>query len=391
MKRDPRPPKGTPSEPNPPEPTPSEPIPSDGPESQPGSGEGQPRGGHRAWLGRGGCRRAWLGRGAATEPDATDQLATDRRVERRRVATAAGWLGLAALLALGGAGIVSATSRPPVAGARPELTWVADRTLGPELVGATGDLGVLSDDVDALGEIGRTALTSLIDRDTAGLRKAIADGETQLTTIADATDKLRARLDAIPGIGPDDPTRIGTSLRIRYDRLVAALSATDGLSESWSALTSGSLAAIELTTSLAEHDKQVADAAALGRKFKYKQALALLDKADAALASSRKLRDRLANTTDVSILTRWIDRNAAFDAAARKVWSTLVKSKGKITDPVRTAFDELRAAQAALPPDSRAMIVIMSDVARGGLNQAVIAIEEARGRLSTATDALGGG
>ena len=33
----------------------------------------------------------------------------------------------------------------------------------------------------------------------------------------------------------------------------------------------------------------------------------------------------------------------------------------------------------------------MADVARGGLNQAVIAIEEARGRLSAAADALGGG
>ena len=33
----------------------------------------------------------------------------------------------------------------------------------------------------------------------------------------------------------------------------------------------------------------------------------------------------------------------------------------------------------------------MADVARGGLNQAVIGIEEVRGRLSAAADALGGG
>ena len=45
----------------------------------------------------------------------------------------------------------------------------------------------------------------------------------------------------------------------------------------------------------------------------------MLDKADAALARSRVLRDRLANTTDVTILTRWIDRNAAYDAAVRKL------------------------------------------------------------------------
>ena len=86
----------------------------------------------------------------------------------------------------------------------------------------------------------------------------------------------------------------------------------------------------------------------------------------------------------------WKFTRARFSPAVRKVWTMLVKSKGKINKDVRTAFDELRTAQAALPPDSRAMIIIMAEVARGGLNQAVIAIEEARGRLSAATDAHGG-
>jgi hypothetical protein len=325
------------------------------------------------------------------DPSPIETISPLRRAQLGRVAGTAGWTALALLLALGGAGIVSATSRPPVAGARPELTWAADRALEPELVGATGELVALSEDVDKLGEVGRRALTSLVDRDTAGLRTAIADGESQLTTIGETTEILRARLGAIPGIGPDDPTRIGTGLRVRYDRLVSALAATDGLAESWSALTAGSLAAIQLTTSLAEHDEQAQQAATLGRKFQYQNALAVLDKADAALAQSRQLKDRLAKTTDVGILTRWIDRNAAFDTAVRKVWTALIKSKGKITTAVRSAFDELRKAQAELPPDNRAMVVIMSDVARGGLNQAVIAIEQARGRLSSAADALGGG
>lgn len=333
---------------------------------------------------------AWAPPAALTpEPERPPRRRPPPRV--RRAAGAAGWLAMATLIALGGAGIVTATNRPPVAGARPELTWTVDKALEPELAAATSDLGALSDDVDAFGDIGREALTKLVDRDTAGLQKTIVDGENQLALIAEATAKLRARLGAIPGIGPDDPTRIGTTLRVRYDRLTSALSATDGLAGSWAALTGGSVAAIDLTTSLAEHDTRAAEAAKLGRKFEYKKALAVLDKADAALARSRQLRDRLANTTDVDILTRWIDRNAAFDGAVRKVWTLLVKSKGKITADVRAAFEELRSAQAALPPDSRAMIVIMADVARGGLNQAVIGIEEARGRLSAATEALGGG
>ena len=310
---------------------------------------------------------------------------------RRRLAAAIGWFVLALLFALGGAGLINAANPPPVAGSRPELTLVADLAIEPALKAAAGDLSALSDDVDDLGTIGRTALTALVDRDTTGLSKATADGKTQLALIADATDALRAQLAAIPGIGPDDRTRIGTSLRIRYDALVAALAATDGLSSSWSSLTQGSIAATELTDSLARHDTEAVAAGTLGRKGEYKKALARLDTADKALATSGQLRDKLATTTDVSILTRWIDRNAAYDAALRKTWTLLSKSKGRVTPEVETAFTEMRAAQAELPADSRALVVIMSDVARGGLNQAVIEIEQARGRLSAAAESLGGG
>ena len=243
---------------------------------------------------------------------------------------------------------------------------------------------MLTDDVDALGTIGRHALTALVDRDTAALRAATDEGKAQLDVIAEATAALRTRLEAIPGIGPDDAIRIGPSLRARYDRLVSALSATDGLDASWTALTRGSLAAIELTTSLAAHDTETAAAGSLGRKGQYKKALAGLDRADRALATSRALRDKLAITTEVAILTRWIDLNAAYDAALRKTWTLLSKSKGKVTKAIRAAFAELTAAQAKLPPDSRAMIVIMADVARGGLNQAVISIEDARRELAAA-------
>lgn len=109
------------------------------------------------------------------------------------------------------------------------------------------------------------------------------------------------------------------------------------------------------------------------------------------MTASSQLRDKLSNTTDVSILTRWIDRNATYDTALRKTWTLLEKSKGRVTKAVETAFEELRTAQAALPADGRALVVIMADVARGGLNQAVIEIEQARGRLSAAAESLGGG
>jgi hypothetical protein len=309
----------------------------------------------------------------------------------RRIAADIGWLVLAAAVAFGGAGLVTAADRLPTTGARPELTWAADVALTPQLDAAASDLSVLTDDVDALGTIGRHALTSLVDRDTAALRAATDEGKAQLDVIAEATAALRTRLAAISGIGPDDPTRIGTSLRARFDRLASALSATDGLDASWTDLTRGSLAAIDLTTSLAAHDTETAAAGSLGRKGQYKKALAGLDRADQALAASVAMRDKLAITTDVAILTRWIDLNATYDAALRKTWTLLSKSKGKVTKAIRAAFAELTAAQAQLPPDSRALIVIMADVARGGLNEAVISIENARRELDAAAGPLGGG
>ena len=50
----------------------------------------------------------------------------------------------------------------------------------------------------------------------------------------------------------------------------------------------------------------------------------------------------------------------------------------------RAAFAAERRAYERLPGDTRALIVIMADVAQGGLNQAVISIEVARGELERA-------
>jgi hypothetical protein len=104
------------------------------------------------------------------------------------------------------------------------------------------------------------------------------------------------------------------------------------------------------------------------------------------IEQARGLRDNLAGSTDVATLTAWIDTNAAYDAALRRLYDALSESKGRVTDRVRDAFAAEQAARAQLPSDTRGLVVIMSDIARGGLNQAVIAIEEARGALSAALD-----
>ena len=96
------------------------------------------------------------------------------------------------------------------------------------------------------------------------------------------------------------------------------------------------------------------------------------------------MRDRLAKTADVAVLTSWIDRNAAYDGALRNLYEVLIDAKGKVTTKVRAAFDREQAARAKLPGDTRPLVVIMADIAQSGLNQAAISIEEARGELADA-------
>ncbi len=143
--------------------------------------------------------------------------------------------------------------------------------------------------------------------------------------------------------------------------------------------------AVELTTHLLDHDQIAGEAIKFGGAGKYPQAIARIAKASAELEAAGAIRDRLAATVDVTTLDQWIERNAAYDTALRDLWDALRRSRGRVTDAVREAAARERVAKDQLPPDARALVVILGDVARGGLNQAVIAIEEARGTLLDAS------
>jgi hypothetical protein len=57
-----------------------------------------------------------------------------------------------------------------------------------------------------------------------------------------------------------------------------------------------------------------------------------------------------------------------------------------VTGAVRKAFAAEKAARERLPGDTRGLVVIMAEIGRGGMNQAVISIEEARGELDAALE-----
>ena len=169
---------------------------------------------------------------------------------------------------------------------------------------------------------------------------------------------------------------------------MAALDATAGLDVAWKRLTLGSVAASRMSAYLAEHDRLVGLAATRGRQARYKDALTFIAKAEDQLTAAKALRNQLANTVDVSVLDEWLSRNGDYDVALKNLYKAISTVGGKVTGAVRDAIAAEKAAKARLPPDTRGLVIIMAEIGRGGMNGAVIAIEQTRGKLDSAIDAL---
>lgn len=306
----------------------------------------------------------------------------------RRVLLAAAWLVVLVVMAFGGGGIVAQWSHPAGTPARAELTWAGDRAVAPALDAAQADLTSIASTVDRLSVLARGALVTVAGDDQAPFVAALAEGSLVTQEVEAASAVLRSNLLALPGDAAADAISVGGEVLARRAAMLAALESTEGLARSWAVLTSGSIDASDLISLLTDHDLTVAAAAAEGRAATYDAALATLARATAMLDAAARLRDQLANTSDVSTLDLWLGRNRRYDEALVGLYAALRDSGGLVNDVVREAYREESAAREQLPPDTRGLVVIIADIGRGGLNQAVIAIEQARGRLNLALEAL---
>jgi hypothetical protein len=305
----------------------------------------------------------------------------------RSILAALVWLAVVVVIALGGAGLVTALDHPPGTLARADLSMAGDARVRPMLDAAKGDLEVLADQVEALGIQARGALAAMNGSDTVTAETAIADGDALVTDVIRRTRALRTRLADVPFVGlPDAGLYVSAPIVARQAALAAALDATNGLDASWNRLSVGALSASKMSALLAEHDRLIVEAAERGRATRYDEALELIDQADAQLDAARTVRNQLANTVDVSILDEYIARNAAYDVALGDLYRAISRVGRKVTATVRAAVKAEEVARANLPPDRRALVVIMADIARGGMNGAVIAIEEARATLADALE-----
>jgi hypothetical protein len=306
----------------------------------------------------------------------------------QRVVLAVGWLLIAAVIAIGAAGLVAATANQPGTPGRAELTLAGDTTAGAALASAQTELTALAADVERLGELGRGALVALVSSDFDSLDDAVAKGETIARSIDERSATLREQLKLIPGSGPNEAILWSPETRQRRDLALGAVEATGGLEISWARLAAGSTVANRLTVLLVDHDKTAGEAAAQGRDRKYAAGLKTLAAATALLDQARTLRDALANTVDVDTLTQWIDRNAEYDAALAALFQATIDAKGSITQKLKDAAVAERRAHDFLPANTSGLVIILAEIGRGGLNQAVIGIEETRAKLQAAVDRL---
>ena len=104
-------------------------------------------------------------------------------------------------------------------------------------------------------------------------------------------------------------------------------------------------------------------------------ALDHLDDADAAIADAKTMRDRLAATVDVTTLDQWLNRSGDYDVALRALYRAVRNGDGP--DEVRKLMQAEQRAKDRLPPDTRSLVLIMSDIGQGGINAAAIEIEQA--------------
>ena len=302
------------------------------------------------------------------------------------LARAAAWLAIAVALALGAGGVVVAADRPPGDESRPELTARADRAVAARLDELRDEVDAIDRDVERLSRAGRQALIELSQRDVGGLVDQLETGNAIVGRVVANAARVRRTLAELPY--PPTSSRIGDATRDRIDALEDLVEAAAPLRETWSVLAARSAPAVRLVSLLEEHDSHTVTAARLGTRERYADALEELDRSLEVLDRADGVRDELARTSDVSTLDVWLERSRTYDEALVNLYTILVASRGAFNDEAREAFAEVEAAQKLLPPDTRGLVVIMAEIAQGGLNQSVIAIEAARGSVASASAAL---
>ena len=302
------------------------------------------------------------------------------------------WGALLAVLAASGAGLAGLAWHPPGSPARAELTYDGDAALGARLDAATADLRQIAADVEELASTAKSALADVASADAARIEASLAAGSTLAAGIEARSRALREALADLPGAEPDAAMRYSNAVIARRAAVLAAVEAATGLAGSWQTVAARAGETTRLTGLISRHDGTVLAGIQHGLNSDFKKAVATIDDALAVMGDIKALRDRLLAPGE-TVLDEWMQRTQAYDLALQHLYAALVKAKCTakrcdVTVEIQSARREEREAYAQLPPDRRTILVIVSEVSRNGLTQAVLAIDDARGRLDDALAAV---
>jgi hypothetical protein len=297
------------------------------------------------------------------------------------------WTALFAVLAAGGAGLVGQAWHPPGSAVRAELTYPGDAALDARLDVATASLAEIADEVEVLADAAKTALAEVTSSESERLRAAVERGDQAATTIEARAAELRLALADLPGAGPAATIEYSNATLVRRSTVLAAIEAASGLAVHWRQVAARATETANLTTQIARHDQTVIAAAADGKERRYQRAIRILDEALLLVVDIQSRRARLIAGSEGTVLDEWIIRTRNFDTALRDLYAALRDCAcpgGPYTVEVQFANRDMELARDQLPPDRRTIIVIVSEVTAGGLTDAVIAIDDARGLIESA-------
>ncbi|MFI5253887.1 MAG: hypothetical protein ACHQ15_00295 [Candidatus Limnocylindrales bacterium] len=296
------------------------------------------------------------------------------------------WVLAVLFIGLGVAGVSQAVNPVPDESSRPELYAAAEREIAPAMSRLVTELDALDVPVEALAAAARAALVDLTARDTASVARDLASGEDLVAQIGTHALSVRAALDALPYDESSD--RILQATRVRIAAARQAFDDVKALADLWARLEAATAPTTDLVTALTAHDQATFEAIGEGAAGHYAAALGDLATASAQLDTAQGIRDRVAKLVDTSTIDQWIQRNRGYDAALVRLYKDLRASRGKATAALRKELAAVDKARQLLPPDTRALVVIVGDLAKGGLNDTAIAIELARGALADAIAAV---
>ena len=321
------------------------------------------------------------------DPEDNERTLGDRfRASVGRQLIRFGWLGLAAGIGLGAAGIVAATQPAPASGVRTELTYSADRALSDRLDAAVRDLVRLKDDVDSLGDMTRKTLASLSQVNAPALDDASLQGTNDINSIDSAAATLSTSLDCQSWSSARELElrKVNSSPVVdRYHSICLAIESVAPLRGDWESLMAGSQTAMSVANDVNSHDAAASDALVLATQGRYPEAIDKLNGASAAITDASSIAANLSMVTDVSTLTEWMNRTKQMDDALRLLWQTMITSKGKVTAQVTAALKAVADAKELLPTSTDVLPVVMYELA-GQLTSDGISIETAKGALADA-------